>query len=148
MARTASAANASGSLPTTLSKLPREHDLCTHTSPFGAVPMGIYRYQDRSTSCHKDALATALATRFHAVTSTEYLDVASNCSSEDHASEWASSNGAGKRKRSNSADRVEPHPSQEHGLSSPHFGRLCRATVHEHDDRGFEELARELQALG
>src|SRR2546425_3992855 len=41
---TASAANASGSLQTTLSKLPRpRHQCATSASHLGAVPIGIYR---------------------------------------------------------------------------------------------------------
>src|SRR5437879_11173660 len=40
---TASAANASGSLQTTLSKLPRPRHQCATASHLGAVPIGIYR---------------------------------------------------------------------------------------------------------
>src|SRR2546421_10195301 len=41
---TASAANASGSLQTTLSKLPRPRHQCATASHLGAVPIGIYRF--------------------------------------------------------------------------------------------------------
>ena len=40
---TASAANASGSVQTTLSKLPRPRHQCATASHLGAVPIGIYR---------------------------------------------------------------------------------------------------------
>src|SRR5256885_14494873 len=40
---TASAANASGSLQTTLSKLPQPRHQCATASHLGAVPIGIYR---------------------------------------------------------------------------------------------------------